>query len=160
MKTRAEKKGGGRVKNSLRQNLIEELQKNGYKLTNQRLAVIEMFSQFDNRHLTCEEIYDAIRAKYSDISLATVYRVIKLLCELDLLHKLELGDGISRYEVNMDAGKHAHHHMICTVCGKITEPKEDLLEELEKKIASEYGFSVTGHTLKLYGICKDCREKD
>lgn len=141
----------------------ELLKKNGLKVTTQRIAILEVLSSRPGEHLTAEEIYDVVRGKYQDIGLATVYRTIQMLTELDLIDKLNLDDGYVRYEISNkhhDEGGHHHHHLICLDCGNIYTFQDDLLETLETRINEALGFEVTDHEVKLYGYCKDCRVRN
>lgn len=138
----------------------ELLKKNGLKVTTQRIAILEVLSKRPGEHLTAEEIYDVVREKYQDIGLATVYRTIQMLSELDLIDKLNLDDGYVRYEISnkhKEEGGHHHHHLICLDCGNIYSFQDDLLETLETRISQSLGFEVTDHEVKLYGHCKNCR---
>ena len=78
-----------------------------------------------------------------------------MLVEMKLLSKIDLDDGFERYELK-EASGHQHHHLICTICGKVYELDEDLLDDLEKIIEERTGFKVKDHQLKIYGICQDC----
>lgn len=138
----------------------ELLKKNGLKVTNQRIEILEVLSSRPGEHLTAEEIYDVVREKYQDIGLATVYRTIQMLSELDLIDKLNLDDGYVRYEISNkhhEEGGHHHHHLICLDCGNIYTFQDDLLETLETRIGESLGFDVVDHEVKLYGHCKNCR---
>lgn len=138
----------------------ELLKKNGLKVTTQRIAILEVLSNRPGEHMTAEEIYDVVREKYQDIGLATVYRTIQMLSELDLIDKLNLDDGYVRYEISnkhKEEGGHHHHHLICLDCGNIYSFQDDLLETLETRISQTLGFEVTDHEVKLYGHCKSCR---
>ena len=105
----------------------DKLKKKGYKFTPQRRAILEVIYGNPGNHLTSEEIYDLVKVKSPEIGLATVYRTVQLLVELDILSKLNLDDGFVRYELDThDEDEHHHHHLICTECGKILEVKEDL----------------------------------
>lgn len=136
------------------------LKQNGLKVTNQRIAILEVLSSRPGEHLTAEEIYDYVREDYPDIGLATVYRTIQMLSELNIIDKLNLDDGYVRYEIGKldqeDAGHH-HHHLICLDCGGIYTFQDDLLETLESRIKETLGFDVVDHEVKLYGHCKKCR---
>lgn len=141
----------------------ELLKKKGLKVTNQRIKVLEVLSNSHDKHLTAEEIYEIIKADYPEIGLATVYRTIQLLLELNLVDRINLDDGFVRYEIgNMDENreKHHHHHLICTECGKVLSFEDDLLDELEKRIMDLVSFKVLDHEVKLYGKCKDCLTKE
>ena len=135
------------------------LRKNGLKVTNQRIAILEALSDRPGEHLTAEEIYDVVKKDYPDIGLATVYRTIQLLSELNLIDKLNLDDGYVRYEIgskNPEENCHHHHHLICLDCGNIYAFQDDLLENLESRIKDTLGFDVVDHEVKLYGYCKEC----
>ncbi len=138
------------------------LKANGMKLTNQRLLVYQVLSSCPGKHLTAEEIYECVKADYPDIGLATVYRTIQLLLELNLIDWVNFDDGFIRYEIGSDLSndqKHHHHHLICQKCQKVLSFEDDLLDELEKNIYQKTGFSVVNHKVKLYGICKECGGK-
>lgn len=137
----------------------EKLKRRGYKFTPQRKAVLSILSDNMGRHLSSEEIYDYVRVKSPEIGLATVYRTLSLLADLEVLSKLNLDDGFVRYELNdHDGDQHHHHHLICSECGKISEVKEDLLESLEAEIEKKYEFEIKDHKLKFFGLCKACRQ--
>lgn len=134
------------------------LKEKGYKLTVQRKAIINVFLKNQSSHLSPEEIYDNVRNDYPDIGLATVYRTLQLLEELNIVYKVNFDDGCSRYELNLDSEDHQHHHLICTKCGDVQEVKLDLLESLETQIEKEGNFRVVDHNVKFFGYCKDCEK--
>jgi Fur family ferric uptake transcriptional regulator len=138
------------------------LREKGIKVTRQRVLVLGILAACPERHFTAEEIYDLVKTEYPEIGLATVYRTIQVLVELQLVDKLNLDDGFARYEIGKENGSesgHHHHHLICTKCGKIFSFQDDLLDELEKKIWDKTGFCVSNHEVKLYGCCKECGGK-
>ena len=137
--------------------LKEKLKKTGFKITPQRRAIIEVLLNNESYHLSSEEIYDKVRETCPEIGLATVYRTVRILDEIDVISKLNLDEGCIRYELKLGEDKgHNHHHLICKKCGKITEVKDDLLDSIEKEIEEEYGFGIIDHDLKFYGYCKEC----
>lgn len=138
--------------------ILEALRWSGYKLTGPRLRVIKALITNHDQHLTVEELYDDINREDPPIGLATVYRTLNLLYELDVVTKLELNDGFDRYEL-ADSSDHQHHHLLCSRCGSIIEVKEDFLDELEERLQRDYGFHVTGHHVKFYGLCQACNRK-
>lgn len=140
------------------------LKKNGLKVTNQRLLVLEVLAENRDKHLTAEDIYACVKEDYPDIGLATIYRTMQLLLEMQLVDRINLDDGCVRYEIGERAqgdasGKHHHHHLICKTCGKVLPFKDDLLDELEYKIEETTGFHVLDHELKFFGHCRECRER-
>lgn len=141
----------------------ELLRQKGLKVTTQRVRVLEVLSNSPDIHLTAEEIYELIKVDFPEIGLATVYRTIQLLLELNLIDRINLDDGFVRYEIsNNDANskKHHHHHLICVKCGKVLSFEDDLLDELEKRIMDYVSFKVLDHEVKLYGLCEDCSAKE
>lgn len=126
-----------------------------YRLTPQREVILKLLAEQSCAHLSAEEIYDLVRRTNPEIGLATVYRTVEMLSELKVIHSIDFGDGRLRYEFT-DEDKHAHHHLICTRCGRVTEVGEDLLEKLEQSIEGKHGFRITDHQVKLYGVCKEC----
>ena len=135
------------------------LKENGLKVTNQRLLVLEAIASCPDEHLTAEEIFELVKVGYPEIGLATVYRTIQLLSELHLIDRISFDDGFVRYEmgsVYAHEQKHHHHHLICMKCGKVISFRDDLLEELEEKIAATIGFQIVDHEVKLYGYCVEC----
>lgn len=144
----------------IRDIFAQELKKKGLRNTDQRNAILNMLLDNAQSHLSTEEIYSLVKERFPDIGLATVYRTLLLLDEIGLIHKIDFDDGRSRYEIINREEKHLHHHLLCTVCGRIDEVKDDLLEKLEKQILEKNGFKVKNHNLKFYGTCKDCLEKE
>ncbi len=138
------------------------LKEKGLKVTNQRMMVLQALGDHKDHHLTVEDIYDIVRKEYPEIGLATIYRTVQLLDEMELVDKINLDDGFVRYEIGEQGEgdtKHHHHHLICEKCGKVIPFKDDRLDSLENFIEGSTGFHVLDHELKLYGICKECREK-
>ena len=131
----------------------------GLKVTRQRLAVLEAIASCPKEHLTAEEIFELVKVDCPEIGLATVYRTIQLLNGLHLIDRVNFDDGFVRYEMGSaleGTGKHRHHHLICIKCGRVISFQDDLLEELEGKIAATTGFRVVNHEVKLYGYCVEC----
>ncbi len=130
-----------------------------YKMTSQREIILRTFIDFQDQHLSAEDIYQIVRKRSPEIGLATVYRTLELLSDLEVLKKLDFGDGRSRYEINETNSAHHHHHLICLLCGKVKEFGDDLLETLENAIAQKSNFHIVDHQLKIYGYCMECQRK-
>lgn len=139
--------------------LKENLKKKGYKLTPQRRAIVDVIIEKEGEHLTAEEIYDEVKKICPDIGLATVYRTVLLLEEVGVIFKLDLNDGCSRYELAHSEEHHRHHHLVCNECKAVYEVQDDLLEELEERIETTYGFRILDHSVKFFGICAKCCKK-
>lgn len=138
----------------------DQLHKAGFKLTPQREATITTLLEHYADHLSAEEIYVNVKNKYAEIGLATVYRTLEMLTDLQIINKLTFQDGLARYDLIKRGEKRFHHHLLCLNCGKIEEIYEDLLEETEEKVEAKYNFLVKDHRLTFHGICADCRNSD
>ena len=139
--------------------LKEDLKKKGYKLTPQRRSIVDTIIKNEGKHLTAEEIYDEVKRDCPEIGLATVYRTILLLEELNVISRLDLNDGCSRYEIVHSDETHRHHHLVCNICHKVLVVQDDFLEELESNIENDYKFKILDHSVKFYGICDECQSK-
>lgn len=139
-------------------NFNEQLKGKGYKVTNQRKIVLDVINENQGRHLNPDEIYSLVKNRASNIGIATVYRTLTLLEKMGLIYKVELVPGVISYEMNQMDMHHKHHHLICQGCGDVIEVKEDLLENLEEKIAFNHDFLIKDHILKFYGLCSSCRK--
>ncbi|OLS03908.1 Fur family transcriptional regulator [Tissierella creatinophila] len=136
----------------------EILKTKGYKLTNQRKAILNTIIENVHEHLSCEEIFNLVSVDYPEIGIATIYRTIQLFENLNIVVKVNFDDGFSRYEIKENTNDHHHHHLICLKCGNILEVELDLLESLENTIESQEAFYITDHNVKFYGYCKDCKD--
>src|SRR5665647_488206 len=138
-------------------NRIKELVKaKGYKLTSQRRAILDIILKNEGKHMSTEEVFLEVKKVYPEIGLATVYRTMLLLEEMQVLLRHNFDDGRNRYEYNHPEEDHHHHHLICKKCGKVFEVEEDLLEELEIKIEQKYKFKVMDHKVQFMGYCSEC----
>ena len=129
----------------------------GLKFTRQRELIAETFFAA-GEHLTVEDLLDKVRESDPQVSLATVYRTMKLLTECGLADAHRFGDRHVRYEP-ADTDEEHHDHIICDRCGKIVEFYNPRLEQLQDDIAGAHGFRLVRHRMELYGICSDCEGK-
>jgi Fur family ferric uptake transcriptional regulator len=134
--------------------LVRYMAEHGLKNTRQRSLIIDTFFQMHG-HLSVEDLWSRVRQQDSKVSVATVYRTMKLLNECGLAHARNFGDGQTRYEVAL--GKEHHDHLICTRCKQIVEFENDRIETLQDAVARKHGFKVTSHKMELYGLCKSCQ---
>lgn len=139
---------------SKEQVLERYMAEHGLKSTRQRSLIIDTFFNLHG-HLSVEDLWTKVREQDSKVSVATVYRTMKLLNDCGLAHARNFGDGQTRYEAAI--GRHHHDHLICTRCGKIIEFENDRIEQLQDAVARKHGFSVTSHKMELYGLCRECQ---
>ncbi len=149
-------KTGENMENNL-SSIKGKLQKEGYKLTTQRRAILKAIVDNHDDHLSVDDIYNIVRKEYPELGIATVYRTLQLFEKLNIVYRLNFDDGCSRYELSSDS--HHHHHLICLRCGKVLEVKLDLLEALEEEIEKEGQFTIVDHNVKFYGYCSECKDK-
>ena len=128
--------------------------KKGVKLTDQRKVIAKILSESkqtygESDHPDVDELYKRVSEVDHKISIATVYRTVKLFEEAGILTKHDFKSGKARYEINDD-----HNHLIDIKTGAIIEFVDDEIEELQKKIAEKYGYKLVDHKLELYGIKK------
>jgi len=127
--------------------LKEVLQKEGLRFTRQRLTVW-MEIRISREHRDADDIYISIRSKGVKVSRATVYRTIDVLVKNELVRKLDVGDGKSRFESKVD--EEHHDHMICLETGNIIEFYNSRLEQLQEKIALDNGYELVRHVHQLF----------
>ena len=120
----------------------------GVKLTDQRRIIAQVMSESSD-HPDVDELYNRVSKIDSKISIATVYRTVKLFEEAGILTKHDFKSGKARYELNDD-----HNHLIDIKTGEIIEFVNDEIEMLQKKVAEKYGYELVDHKLELYGIKK------
>lgn len=128
--------------------IIFRCEDQGLRMTDQRRTIATILDSVID-HPDVEELYGRINKVDKSISLATVYRTVKLFEELGILEKLEFGDGRARYE---DADREHHDHLINVQNGEVIEFVNSDIEKLQEKIAKELGFKLLGHKLELYGV--------
>ena len=130
-----------------------------YKLTPQREATVRVLLENEEDHLSAEDVFLLVRENSPDIGLATVYRTLELLNELNVVDKIQFGDGVSRYDLRQEGAAHFHHHLVCIECGAVDEIQEDLLEDVEAIVETKWNFIIKDHRLTFHGICYRCQEK-
>ena len=134
------------------QDIAGELSEQGYRLTPQRIMILLAIENSDN-HISAEEIYAQIVAKYPHVNISTVYRTLELLKRLGLVTEADLGEGRVRYH---PAEKGHHHHLVCRQCGAIIDFNEALLAPLKNTLFQEYRFIADLRHLAVLGHCVNC----
>ena len=133
--------------------IVRRLSEKGCRLTPQRLMIVSAIENSD-AHISAEEIYAQVIAKYPQVNISTVYRTLELLKRLGLVTETDLGEGRVRYH---PAGKGHHHHLVCQECGAIIDLDETVLVPLKDVLLREYGFSADLRHLAIFGRCVKCR---
>jgi Fur family ferric uptake transcriptional regulator len=128
--------------------IISRCEAKGLRMTGQRRTIAQVLEESAD-HPDVEELYARASALDSGISIATVYRTVKLFEEAGILERLEFGDGRARYE---DAERDHHDHLIDMQSGEVIEFVDPEIEALQEKIAEKLGYRLKGHRLELYGV--------
>lgn len=135
------------------QPIIARAEAKGLRMTGQRRTIAAVLEEVEG-HPDVEELYNRASSVDPRISLATVYRTVKLFEEAGILEKLEFGDGRARYE---DAERDHHDHLIDINSGEVIEFVDEEIEALQERIAEKLGYELRGHKLELYGVPKKAR---
>lgn len=137
--------------------LRTSLHERGQRLTPQRERVLALFEQIGaGRHLSAEDVHQRLRGGDGRVSLATVYRTLRLLSSLDLLQELELPDGGRRFELAGDAQHRHHHHLVCVRCGRTEEFEDTAVLTAGTAAAGAHGFRLLECVLTVRALCPGC----
>ena len=145
------------ARSAWREHALGTLDDAGYRRGEARGAVVELLAQ-QPCALTAQEIGDALRRRQRAVGLASVYRALEVLTELKLIQRLEMGQGVSRYEPVDPSGEH-HHHMVCDRCGAVVPFDDSELERALERLSRRLEFEVDEHDVVLRGACTACRER-
>ena len=132
--------------------VLETLRGAGYRLTPQRVMVLQAIAESDG-HLTAEAIHQRVIQLYPYLDIATVYRILQLLKRLHLVTEIALGDGSAQYEV---AEPNKHHHMVCRGCARTFDLSPSYLEEFRERLIKEFGFEPDLEHFAVGGVCAEC----
>ncbi len=127
----------------------------GYRLTPQRMMVVEALHGAD-KHVSAEEIYAQVRARYPYVNISTVYRTLELLKELGLVTEIALRDGCVRFH---PVEKGHHHHLVCQKCSRIIDLPESALNSLEEILLDDYQFKADLKHMAVFGLCPECQNE-
>ncbi len=134
------------------ESLRDELHSRGWRSTPQREAILRYFLDLpEGQHLNAEEIQARLQQEGHTISLATVYRTVKMLSEMGILRELELKEGHKYYELNQLGSQH-HHHLVCIKTNEVIEFKDNKILAIVQKVAEKYGYRVLDCQLTVIGI--------
>jgi Fur family transcriptional regulator, peroxide stress response regulator len=135
--------------------LTEKLRQRGYRMTPQRLALIRLIAASEG-HPSAANLFTSVKGQYPTMSLATVYKTLDLLKDLNEVIEINLHD-VSHYDGNKP---YSHPHIICTNCRKIIDgDMEESLSKLVRQVEQNMKFKVQRHQLNFYGLCSECQEK-
>jgi Fur family ferric uptake transcriptional regulator len=143
-----------RQRNDWSAHAVATLRANGYRRGGARAAVIDQLAR-QRCAVSAQEIEAALEDEGRSVGRASVYRVLDLLAQHRLVQRLDMGDGMARYEAIEPSGDH-HHHLLCERCGRLVPFDDGDLERSIEKLAARRGFSVSEHDVLLHGACERC----
>jgi len=145
--------------------IFQMMMAEGLRMTQARISILDILSKEDIKHPSAEDIYFIVHRINPTIGLATVYRTLDLLTRMGVIQKFDFGDGKARYELMIDDKSPHHHHLVCTVCGKVidytdfTDEEKELIERTEKALSEKYKFKIKNHIIQFYGVCNECNSE-
>jgi Fur family ferric uptake transcriptional regulator len=127
-----------------------EIRKAGLKVTLPRVKILDILENASSRHMTAEDVYKELLERDEEIGLATVYRVLTQFVGAGLVERHHFEGGQAIFELNR--GSH-HDHIVCEQCGRVEEFYDEMIENNQKQIAAQRGFTIKDHSLIIYGRC-------
>jgi Fur family peroxide stress response transcriptional regulator len=137
------------------ESMLTKLREHKFRVTPQRIAVLKILALSDG-HPSVERIFDQVKRDFPTTSVATVYKTVTLLKELNEVLELGFPEGSNRYDGNKP---YPHPHLICLKCKKIVDPDLASLDDLTQELILDTGFEIVNHRLDFFGICPECLKK-
>jgi Fur family ferric uptake transcriptional regulator len=132
--------------------LVEALKSRGIRVTPQRAIILDAIERLQG-HITVEDLYAEVQGVNSYINLATVYRTLDLLKELDLVSEADMGTGASHFALRVHG---VHHHAICRACGRSFEFPHEIVEPMTSQLREHYHFVADADHTVIFGWCEGC----
>ncbi|MDA8044427.1 MAG: transcriptional repressor [Actinomycetota bacterium] len=133
--------------------ILDALRLAGGRITTTRRATVEALLAHTDRHVSAEEVVEAVRARYSDVAESTVYRTLATLEELGVVTHLHLDHGPATFHL----ADHPHRHLVCRACHAVIETPAELYTGLTGELERRFGFTVEDEHFALTGLCRACR---
>ena len=134
--------------------MVNKLRERDYRLTPQRIALLRLLAAGDG-HPSASHLYDQIKDRFPTTSLATVYKTLNVLKEMNEVLELGFSQGDNRYDGNKP---YPHPHLVCINCGEILDPEVGLARNLVQEVAQSSGYQIVSHRLDFYGLCTTCQK--
>jgi Fur family ferric uptake transcriptional regulator len=127
----------------------------GHRSGSARAAVIDLLGR-ERCCRSAQELHEVLHSAGRPVGVASVYRTLDLLAELGLVNRVEVGDGVARFERAEPGGEH-HHHLVCGECGRVEAFEDEPLERAIHGLAARVSYALAGHDVVLRGSCEECR---
>ena len=134
--------------------MLTKLREQKFRITPQRLAILKILAVSDG-HPSVEQIFKQVKADFPTTSLATLYKTVTLLKQLNEVLELGFSNSGNRYDGNRP---YPHPHVICTVCGNIVDTEPDAVKNISEDIANQTGYFITNQRIDFFGICPECQK--
>ncbi len=134
---------------------FDDLRAAGFRSGGARRAVVDFLGS-QRCCVSAQEIHDGVHAGGGRAGIASVYRVLETLLEHGLVQRVDVGDGVARYEPAQPDGQH-HHHLVCDDCGRVQPFSDEPLERALERTAGKLGYAMETHEVVLRGACGECR---
>ena len=128
------------------------LRRQGFRITPQRLLILDIL-QHSDRHLSVEELYAQVQARFASTDISTVYRTLEMLTSLGLLQKVSLGEAHDHYEW---VEEEPHYHIVCQHCGAVMPFGDEMLEQMKALLEQKHHFRVERAFVEVFGTCPRC----
>jgi Fur family ferric uptake transcriptional regulator len=133
--------------------ILERLRRHGGRVTTPRRVILDAMLTADDHHLVAADIVATVRQQHPDFYESTVYRTLDRLVELQIVDRIQLGQGPAVFHLS----HRPHQHLVCDQCGAVSEADPDLLDEVAEVLEGDQGFLVNPTTTTLHGLCAACR---
>ena len=133
----------------------QALERHGYRASAPRAAVVEALAEL-GCSVTAREIAALLDERGRGVGLASIYRALELLDRLRLVQRVDVGEGVTRYEPAHPSGEH-HHHLVCDSCGGVSTFEDQGLERAIERLAQRVDYAIDAHDVTLRGECPACR---
>ena len=133
--------------------MLTKLREHQFRITPQRLAVVKVLAASEG-HPSVDRIYETVRRDFPTTSIATVYKTVSLLKQINELLEISFPDGSNRYDGRKP---YPHPHVICTRCKNIIDPDLSGLEDMTREVAKETGFQISSRRVDFFGLCRECQ---
>lgn len=136
--------------------MVSKLREHEFRITPQRMAVLRVLAA-SKVHPSVEMVYETVKRDFPTTSIATIYKTIHVLKQINEVLEIGFPNGSNRYDGNKPF---PHPHVICVRCKKIIDPDLESLKDMTRELINETGFEILSHRLDFFGICGDCKVKE